>query len=212
MSRMLKEALILFLITLIAGVALGGVYALTKKPIADQEAKAKAEAYRAVLGSADSFEEAKEYDFAEAEEFLKETGYKADDIDAFAYGYDASGNVIGYVITVTTHNGFGGDITFTMGIADNMLNAISILSISETAGLGMKASSVLVPQFAEKDANTVFSVVKNGATYSSEIDAISGATITSKALTDAVNAGLAYYHYKVLGVSAQEMMGGAANE
>ncbi len=55
---------------------------------------------------------------------------------------DESGEIIGYVITVTDSEGYGGDITFSMGVQmDGMLNGISILSISETAGLGMKADT-----------------------------------------------------------------------
>ena len=49
--------------------------------------------------------------------------------------------MIGYVLTVTDHEGYGGDIQFTMGVRiDGTLNGISFLSIGETAGLGMKAT------------------------------------------------------------------------
>ena len=61
--------------------------------------------------------------------------------------------MLGYVLTVTTHEGYGGDIQFTVGVRnDGTLNGISLLSISETAGLGMQAGDVLVPQFADKNA------------------------------------------------------------
>ena len=73
---------------------------------------------------------------------------------------------------------------------DGILNGISILSIAETPGLGMNAQSVLVPQFENVPA-TVFTYTKNGSTSESEIDAISGATITTKAIVSAVNGAVA---------------------
>jgi len=101
--------------------------------------------------------------------------------------------VAGYVITVITHEGYGGDIQFTMGVNnDGSLNGISLLSISETPGLGMQAEDVLVPQFAGRSAYP-FEYTKTGAAAENQIDAISGATITTNAVTDGVNAGLYYF-------------------
>ena len=77
-----------------------------------------------------------------------------------------------------------------MGVSlDGTLNGISITEISETPGLGMRAEEVLVPQFKNKNVS-VFEVTKSGALMDYQIDAISSATITSKAVTEAVNAGL----------------------
>ena len=70
-----------------------------------------------------------------------------------------------------------------------VLKGVSILSISETAGLGMRAGEVLVPQFAGKQAES-YVYTKTGSTADNEIDAISGATITTKAFVNAVNGGL----------------------
>ena len=74
-----------------------------------------------------------------------------------------------------------------------MLKGISILSISETPGLGMNAENVLVPQFRNKKLEE-FKVVKTGAVSSDEIDAITSATITSNAVTNGVNTGVRYYN------------------
>ena len=116
---------------------------------------------------------------------------------------DAEGNLLGYVLTITSHEGYGGDITFTMGVRrDGTLNGISILTISETAGLGMKAESELQPKFAGKNVPN-FTYTKTEATSDSQIDAISGATITTKAVTTAVNGGL-YYFQTQLGGSSYE--------
>ena len=126
-------------------------------------------------------------------------GFAQTSVNEVAKAVDGSGSVLGYVITVTSHEGYGGDIKFSMGIrADGTLNGISILSISETAGLGMRAEEVLKPQFAGKQVDQ-FSVTKNGAVSEDQIDAISGATITSKAVTNAVNAGMYYYQNELEG-------------
>lgn len=203
MKGMIKDALILFAITLIAGLMLGVVNDITKEPIAQQEQKAKNEACQNVFAVADSFEAQELADSAQIEQVLTDAGISGADIDELMAAKDASGALLGYVITVTDHEGYGGDIQFSMGITDEgTLNGISLLSISETAGLGMRAGEVLVPQFADKNVSK-FTYTKTGATADSEIDAISGATITTNAVVNGVNAGLAYFDKILKGGSAQ---------
>ena len=157
--------------------------------------------------AAENFEEITWFDETkalEAQEYLSTVGISGVDINEISESLDASGNVIGYVITVTDHEGYGGDIQFSMGIAmDGTLNGISLLSISETAGLGMKAGDILVPQFADKKVES-FTYTKSGATNDSEIDAISGATITTKAIVNGVNAGLEYFRYTFADADGKE--------
>jgi electron transport complex protein RnfG len=192
-KSMLKDALILFAITVVAGLLLGIVYNITKEPIANQQAKAKIEASKNVFATADIFTEYENFSSDEATNALTDAGLSGMDIDEVSQALDASGNILGYVITVTDHNGYGGDIQFSMGVTtDGTLNGISLLSISETAGLGMRAGDVLVPQFTDKNVET-FTYTKTGSTSESEIDAISGATITTKAVVNGVNAGLEYF-------------------
>lgn len=203
MKGMIKDALILFAITLIAGLMLGVVNDITKEPIAQQEQKAKNEACQNVFAAADSFEAQELADSAQIEQVLTDAGISGADIDELMAAKDASGALLGYVITVTDHEGYGGDIQFSMGITNaGTLNGISLLSISETAGLGMRAGEVLVPQFADKNVSR-FTYTKTGATADSEIDAISGATITTNAVVNGVNAGLAYFDKILKGGSAQ---------
>lgn len=203
MKGMIKDALILFAITLIAGLMLGVVNDITKEPIAQQEQKAKNEACQNVFAAADSFEAQELADSAQIEQVLADAGISGADIDELMAAKDASGALLGYVITVTDHEGYGGDIQFSMGITnEGTLNGISLLSISETAGLGMRAGEVLVPQFSDKNVSR-FTYTKTGATADSEIDAISGATITTNAVVNGVNAGLAYFDKILKGVSAQ---------
>ena len=193
-KNMLKDALILLVITVIAGLALGVVYEVTKAPIANQEVKAKNEACAEVFADAASFE-AYDVDAQNARKVLDEAGLTEQDIDEVMTALDASGNQLGYVLTVTTHEGYGGDITFSMGMKDDgTLNGISILSISETAGLGMKANTDdFKNQWKDKKVDQ-FEYTKSGATADNQIDAISGATITTNAVTNGVNAGLAYFN------------------
>lgn len=215
---MLKDAAILFIITLVAGFLLGFVHDVTKEPIAQQKEKAKLEASRLVFADAADFRAYEGFSAENAAEVLsaaaeninfqgalssfsadsataaaRAEGISGADIDEVSEAYDSAGNLLGYVITVTDHDGDGGDIQFSMGVTlDGTLNGISLLSISETAGLGMKAGDVLVPQFENKNVE-FFTYTKTGSAGESEIDAISGATITTRAIVNGVNAGLEYF-------------------
>lgn len=202
MKEMMKNTGILVAITVVAGLLLGLVYQITKDPIAAQEAKAKQEACQEVFADASSFE-AVEVTTVE-ESVWKEADYAQETIDEVMCAKDASGNVLGYVITVTTKEGYGGDIQFAIGVRmDGTMNGMSILSISETAGLGMRAEEVLKPQFADKNVEK-FEYTKSGATSENQIDAISGATITTNAVTNGVNAGLYYFQTELKGGSENE--------
>lgn len=192
-NKIIKDALALTLITLVAGVALGGVYEITKDPIARQEAQAKAEAYEQVFTDAAAFEAVKMDDtlIQTIRDQLDQEGYKAQSIEEIMRAEDQSGEMLGYAFTVVTSEGYGGDIQFSMGVQnDGTLNGISILSIGETAGLGMNADTpAFKDQFVGKQVEQL-QYTKNGATQDDEINAISGATVTTNAMTNGVNAGL----------------------
>nr|WP_177295911.1 RnfABCDGE type electron transport complex subunit G [uncultured Blautia sp.] len=193
----LKDTVSITVITLVAGLALGVVQDITADPIAQQKLKAKQEAYKAVFPEAESFGEVVLGDKAEElAGVLSENGYGAQNIDEVMTALDALDNEIGYAFTVTTSEGYGGDIQFAMGVQnDGTLNGISILSIGETAGLGMKADTdAFKDQFKNKKVEK-FIYTKNGASSEDEIDALSGATITTNAMTNGVNAGLCAFQY-----------------
>ena len=194
-NTIIKDTLILTLITLVAGGLLGMVYEVTKEPIAQQAEKEKQEAYKAVFEDADSFEVCVEADDADLAAYLTENGFEAQTVNEVMEAKDASGETIGYALNMTTSEGYGGDISFSMGVTlDGTLNGISILDINETAGLGMNATKdEFKGQFAGKQVDA-FEVTKSGAASDNEINAISGATITSSATTNAVNAALYYLH------------------
>ena len=189
----IKNTISLMLITLIAGLLLGAVYEITKEPIAKENQRAKEEAYKAVFADADSFEEIN-LDTDQVQKELDSQGLDASINEAMKV-LDGSGQQLGYVLTVTDHEGYGGDIQFAMGVqSDGTLNGISFLSISETAGLGMKAKEdSFRKQFEGKNVDQIV-YTKNGASADNEIDALSGATITTNAVTNGVNAGLYYVH------------------
>lgn len=197
MKEMMKNTGILLAITLIAGLLLGIVYQVTKEPIAAQEEKAKQEACREVFADAASFE-AVQLAVPDAAAWSG-AGYAQESVDEVMTALDSAGATLGYVITVTTKEGYGGDIQFAVGVRmDGTVNGISILSISETAGLGMRAEEVLKPQFANKNVEK-FEYTKSGAAAENQIDAISGATITTNAVTNGVNAGLYYFQTELGG-------------
>ena len=129
---------------------------------------------------------------------MTEKGF-SDQIDSVNTALDASGNVIGYVLTVTAKDASQASITFSVGIQnDGTVNGYSITNIAETPGLGMKAQEeAFYSQFEGKNVDS-FTVVKVAPSSDSEIESISGATITSKAMANGVNACIAYFQ-NVLG-------------
>lgn len=201
MKSLLKDALILFIITLVAGAALGYVYEITKDARAEQAEIKKNNAYKAVFKEYEGF---KDVDFSNVtfdeldlgavtglDDKLNEAGYgKSVTVINGVAQLISGNNTYGYVVTVTSKEGYGGDIQFTVGFDMNgKVTGISMLSISETAGLGMKAKE---KDFLEKyvgKAGGGFVVNKdNTSGATNQIDAISGATVTTRAVTKGVNA------------------------
>lgn len=190
LTTMLKEAAILFAITLIAGLALGFTYQLTKEPIRIQQEKKVKEACQAVFADASEFTL---FDVVPSEELSKGFSENGVSVGQVFVAKDSAGTELGYVLEVVSSEGYGGNIGLYMGIRnDGTLNGISILDIAETPGLGMEAENVLAPQFEGKQVKE-FTYTKVGSQSDSEIDAISGATVTTEAVTNAVNAGLKFF-------------------
>lgn len=195
-SSVFKDAFVLFGITLIAALLLGFVNELTDPVIKQHEAEAKAAAYQAVYPDATMVdtEDATITAMVEnAGEQLKAAGLEGIRIDEAGIAKDKDGTPIGYVMTITTANGYNGDITLTMGYTSGkMITGIEIIKIGETPNLGLRATEdAFKGQFAGKTAEWL-TVTKTGASAESEIDAISSATITSNAVTGAVNAGITF--------------------
>lgn len=190
-------------ITVIMGAALGGVYSVTKDPIEKAQEQAKNDAYAAVLPQATRVMSVEE-DGSVIEKInplLSSLGFENVTIDDICVGGDDANNtLVGYVVLVTSSEGYGGDIQIAVGMdTDYKITGLSFLTLNETAGLGMEADTdAFKQQFIGKSVDQ-FTYTKTGSTQDSEIDALSGATITTSAVTNAVNAALRTIQYLTAG-------------
>ena len=176
-SNIVKIGLILFAITAASAFVLAVVNAVTAPVIAENNAIKQAEAMRAVLPDAAQFSD---------ESVLGDVAIE--NVNEVYAAKDAEGNVIGYAV-MASPNGYGGEISMVVGVNTDMsVSGVDIISQSETAGLGAKCvDDDFKGQYAGKTIG--INVVKNGGDENS-IDAISSATITSKAVTKGVNSAL----------------------
>ena len=199
-KNIIKDTLILFAITLVAGLGLGLVYNVTANSRAMQEEKTKIEAYNTVMPGLGSFDNVS-FDSVAADKYIKEQinknetektikSYNAT-INEVIKAKDKSGNDLGYIITVTDNEAYGGSLQMTVGIKDDgTVMGISFLSLSETPGLGMKAKDDdFMSQFSNKKVD-FFKYTKSEAKADNEINAISSATITSNDVTHGVNGAI----------------------
>ncbi|MBQ6146501.1 MAG: FMN-binding protein, partial [Clostridia bacterium] len=108
---------------------------------------------------------------------------------------DAAGNTVGYALSVTSGDGYDGNVTLSLGLdAGGKVLSIAFTELTETPGMGMLADEpAFKDQFANRDV-TQFVHNKGGVTGDNVIDAISGASTTSGAVVNAVNAGLDFFH------------------
>ncbi|MCD7862065.1 MAG: FMN-binding protein [Lachnospiraceae bacterium] len=194
-ESLFAPALSLFLITLISGLLLGAVYVVTKEPIELREQQEKEEAYQTVCANAAGFAEMDVITtlLQEQETIFEEAGLTKVEITECMAALDSEGEVIGYVMTSVSHAGYGGDIEIALGMnTEGSVTGLEFLSIEETAGLGMNAQKA---EFKDQYLGRLvdaFTVVKGESGADEEIVAVSSATITSRAVTSAVNAGLAF--------------------
>lgn len=174
MRDYLQLGLKLLIIALVGGLALGATNAVTEGPIAQQEI-AEADAARfTVLPAAESFEK-----------LAFEPGGEYAGIDE-VYAGTSGGKTAGYTVKLTV-KGFGGDMALTVGVnTDASISGVKVGTHSETPGLGAKSQDEsFTAQFNGKPAP--LSVVKGKASAGSDIAAITGATITTAAVTDGCN-------------------------
>jgi Na+-translocating ferredoxin:NAD+ oxidoreductase subunit G len=173
-KMIITTAVSLFLICAVAAGLLGVVNNITAPQISANSIETANESRKEVLSSADNF-----------------TEQTLDDGTVYYTG-EAGGNVVGYVFTVSG-KGYGGEIELMVGVnTDGAVTGLSILSIDETPGLGMNAKKdSFINQYIGKSGE--LTVVKNTTPGDSEILAITSATITSKAVTSAVNDALSLY-------------------
>jgi len=178
-----KTAIILFLIAAIAALLLAFTNYITSPVIAKQTEQTNTAARQAVLSDAETFEPVEDLDVI-AQKALGEDASIVEE----AYVGLKGGQVVGYAIK-TTPSGYGGDIELLTGIAsDGTTTGIAILSQEETPGLGARSTeTAFQEQYKGLNASEEISVVKNQEASGNQIVAITGATITSKAVTRGVN-------------------------
>lgn len=170
MREIMKLGAKLLLLSAVAGLALGATNAITAGPIEEQRIAEANAARQAVLSEAVSFEL---------------VGEGQDGMDEIYRGLDAAGNPVGYTAKCTTR-GYGGPIEITVGMAlDGTIAGVKIggTDFAETAGLGARVKEDWFgAQFAGQKAP--ISLKRDGG----QIDAVSSATISSNAVTKAVDA------------------------
>lgn len=157
----------LTIITLVAAALLAGTNHITSEHIARAAQEATDASRCAALSSAESFMELS----------------APEGVDAVCEGQTA-GQAVGYVATVTA-KGYAGPIEITVGADTNgTITGVAVggSSFAETAGLGSKAKE---PAFTEQFLGKTAPITLNDG-----VDAISGATITSRAVVDGVNQAL----------------------
>ena len=176
-------ALRLFIITSVTAIALAFAYKITAPITEANNQKAFENSLSQALSSAKSFKQI-------------DSGSYDDEtitINSIYAGFedDEQQKTVGYVATVTSSQGYGGDVCVMVGIDEKFAVTKVIISspFSETPGLGANAKK---PQFLDQftGKNKELTVVKGEAKGDAQISAISSATITSKAVTDCVNAAL----------------------
>ena len=197
-DTMVKDAIILCVITLVLGAVLAGVYAITKDPIDQAQAKTNNEACEKVVASGDSVQDNDEAIVTAAEEFFnkhdlsnKEVEEGAETLAAWVLVEEAHPTANGgTVYLVKAKKGYGGDVSFALGVdAEGALTGISITAQSETAGLGANCvNEDWQAGFAGKKLpdDPSQNMYNKEAATDTQVQALSGATVTSRAITNAV--------------------------
>lgn len=173
-KEIIKISLILFLITAISALLLAFVNEKTAPLIAENSEKKTQEALKGVMSAAEKFE-------------MVDNEFNVEDctIDRVYKAKDSSGKVVG-VCTIIETKGYESGLKSAVGVdADGKVTGVEIISHKETPGLGANAEKEeFRSQYVGKPGK--ISVVKSNADKN-EINAISGATMTSNGVTRSVN-------------------------
>ena len=197
-----KSAIILMAITLVAGGGLACVNMMTADTIAENEKQAALAAYEAVLPDSENIVS----DDALTEAISEFAGGYGDGafgrvmLNEIVVGQDASGNINGYAISTSSMEGYDGEIRLSVGfMPDGTINGISFTTLTETAGMGMLVDEESwKAQFAGKNVEAFKLNKSGGSTADEQIDSVSGASTTSGAVVNAVNAAIDFFHNYVV--------------
>lgn len=171
-SSLKNMVLSLTVLSVVLAVLLAGVYNLTARPIAEAQQKVLAEAMAAVLPP---------FDNEISADTVTIGGHRV-------YPAYEGGNFVGAAVETWSDNGFGGRIVLIAGFdADGSLHGYRVLSHAETPGLGAKMDTwFCAPEGHRSVLGTTSSL--SVAADGGSVDAITGATITSRAFLEAINA------------------------
>lgn len=171
-------SLVLLVISAVVALLLAFTNSVTKDKIAENTLNEQNAAKQEVLEKASHFADV---------EFEDETGI----VRSVYQGENQNGEFVGWCVNVTP-SGYGGELDIMVGInPDKTISGMKVVSHSETAGLGAKASEPdFSSQFSGKKTDAPLDVIKSGTPKENEIVAISGATITSNAVKTGVNAAV----------------------
>ena len=192
--KMLLPALRLTIITLLAGAGLAGVYNMTKNTIEEQKIAKERASYLEVLPEA--VELVPDEALTAAIEALGGGVYGTDFGKAYIrdaiVGTNEAGETVGYVVRATSGDGFDGNITLSLGVSsDGTVQGIAFTELNETAGMGMRcADPEFKDQFSGRNVSRFILNKAGGSASDEEIDSVSGASISSGAVVNAVNAAL----------------------
>lgn len=184
MKSVVSIALRLILITVIAGLLLGLTYSATEGPIANQQQLAASESRRQVLAGAADFEQIDLAALALPEEYS---------VVQEAYWGVNNGEKTGITVYMIV-KGYSAGLHITVGIhADGTVAGVAVGSHSETPGLGAKAAE---PDYLAQYARLTppAKVVKSAPAEAGDVQAVTGATITSAAVANAVNLAAQLYN------------------
>lgn len=186
MGKTVKLGLILLIFTALAAGILSLLNSQTEGIIADVQVKENNEARQEVLPEGKDFEELDENEFKEATK-------NAPHVEEIYQGVDGS-DVIGYTIK-TSLSGYSGPVVVMTGIdLDGVIKGMKVVSNTETPGLGANASNPeFQDQYSGKTTEGDIELVKNNPTEE-QVEALTGATITSKTVTDSVNEAIKVYN------------------
>ncbi|WP_296254510.1 RnfABCDGE type electron transport complex subunit G [uncultured Ezakiella sp.] len=184
MKETIKLGIILLVFALVAAGVLGYVNSVTEPIIAEREASEAKAAYQELIPEADEFVE---FTSEELNEY-KAINSKVTNIVKAIKG----GDEIGYLLT-TNGGGYGGDITAITALIGDEIKAIKILKHKETPEIGTKVDNPdFQAQYSGKSVREPIAVKKENP-GASEIQAITGSTVSSRGVTDAVNIALDIY-------------------
>lgn len=159
----------------------------------EDRAREETEIYRQTFPQAASFENMDPSLAAECSRMLESCEFGDVKIEKAAAAKDSSGATVGWVVQARSEDSYVEHVTVSAGIKnDGSIVGLEVLELEDTVGLGMNAKDeAFRNQFIGKHGK-MLTVTQSEHAGDDEIDAISGATITSAAVTNAVNAALYY--------------------